>query len=257
MSPDQQQQLDQAGFVVLPDYFDGHQLAALRQRVEELFAAEGESAGAEFKQEPYSRRLANLVDKGELFADLVDSPQVLTLVRHILGPEVKLSSLNARSADPLNDWTQPLHADMGAIADEHGYWVANTVWLLDDFTEQNGALRIVPGSHRWKRLPEGDPEELRADHPEQVLVTGRAGSVVVMNAHAWHGGTANRTETPRRAIHVFYCRRDKPQQQYQKQLISGAVQAGLRPQLRDLLALDDPHNDELCRQATQRSGFLK
>jgi hypothetical protein len=48
-----------------------------------------------------------------------------------------------------------------------------------------------------------------------------------MNAHLWHGGTANRTSRPRLAMHAFYCRRDKPQQQYQKKLLRPEVQASL------------------------------
>jgi ectoine hydroxylase-related dioxygenase (phytanoyl-CoA dioxygenase family) len=73
----------------------------------------------------------------------------------------------------------------------------------------------------------------------------------------WHGATANRTAAPRRALHAFYCRWDKPQQQYQKQSLSPDVQARLSPELRRLLALDDPLNDELSANVTTRSGFLK
>jgi hypothetical protein len=58
-------------------------------------------------------------------------------------------------------------------------------------------------------------------------------------------------------MHAFYCRRDKPQQQYQKQLLSPEVQQRLSPDLRELLALEDPLNDRLCAEATIRSGFLK
>jgi ectoine hydroxylase-related dioxygenase (phytanoyl-CoA dioxygenase family) len=78
-----------------------------------------------------------------------------------------------------------------------------------------------------------------------------------MNAHTWHGGTANRTDKPRLAMHAFYCRRDKPQQQYQKQLLDADVQAALSPELRDLLAIDDPLNDELSANVVVRSGFMK
>ena len=53
-----------------------------------------------------------------------------------------------------------------------------------------------------------------------------------MNSHLWHGGTANRTEAPRLAMHGFYCRADTPQQQYQKQLLDPDVQAALSPELR-------------------------
>jgi ectoine hydroxylase-related dioxygenase (phytanoyl-CoA dioxygenase family) len=100
-------------------------------------------------------------------------------------------------------------------------------------------------------------EDPKAPHPDEVLVTSAAGSVIVMNAHVWHGGLANRTAAPRTALHAFYCRRDKPQQQHQRALERPEVQARLSLALRSLLALDDPENDELSGQAACRSGFLK
>jgi len=96
-----------------------------------------------------------------------------------------------------------------------------------------------------------------APHPREVLLTGRAGSIAVMNSHMWHGGTANRTSAPRLAMHAFYCRADKPQQQYQKRLLRAEVQAGLAADVRKILALDDPLNDELSAVVTVRSGFMK
>lgn len=249
--------LDELGYTVLEGFMSPELLESLRERVEELFAEEGERAGAEFKQEPQSRRLANLVDKGEIFEGVIAVPLILERVAYVLGREFKLSSLNVRSANPHSDWVQPLHADVGAIADEKGYWVANTVWMLDDFTTENGAIRFVPGSHRWGKLPQQALQDPAAQHPDEVLLTGKAGTVVVMNAHAWHGGTANRTAAHRRAMHAFYARRDKPQQQYQKKLLRPEVQQRLSPDRRKLLALDDPLNDRLCAETTSQSGFLK
>jgi ectoine hydroxylase-related dioxygenase (phytanoyl-CoA dioxygenase family) len=225
--------------------------------VEQLFSEEGCRAGSEFKQEPQTRRLANLVDKGEVFAQAIALPEILQHVAEVLGPEFKLSSLNVRSANPHSDWVQPLHADMGALPDERGYWVCNTVWMLDDFTTENGAIRMVPGSHRWGKLPQEALADLMQPHPEEILLTGTAGTVVVMNAHMWHGGTANRTASHRRAMHAFYCRWDKPQQQYQKRLLRPEVQSHLSPQLRRLLALDDHQNDVLSSADVIRSGFMK
>jgi ectoine hydroxylase-related dioxygenase (phytanoyl-CoA dioxygenase family) len=89
-----------------------------------------------------------------------------------------------------------------------------------------------------------------------VLVTGRAGDVVVMNAHLWHAGTANRSPRRRLALHCFYCRFDKPQQQYQRRLLRPATQARLSPRARALLALDDPMNDALSAAGEGASGFL-
>lgn len=257
MTPSEKQQLVELGYVELPEFMSGELLADLRARVDCLFEEEGENAGSEFRQEPGSRRLANLVAKGEVFQHIVAMPAVLEYIGAVLGPEFKLSSLNARSANPHSDSLQPLHADMGAIADERGYWVCNTVWMLDDFTTENGALRIVPGSHLWKKLPQTELSDLKAVHSGEALVTGTAGTVVVMNAHCWHGGTANRTDRDRCAIHGFYCRNDKPQQQHQKVLIPEQLQANFSSELRHILALDDAENDRLSSSVDKPSGFLR
>jgi len=249
-------ELDKSGFVVLPDLFL-ELLAPLRTRIEQIFADEGDRAGSEFRQEPGCRRLANLVDKGEIFQQVIHHSRVMPYVRYVLSDQVKLSSLNVRSVDPCWNQSQPLHADMAAVADERGYWVCNTVWMIDNITPENGALRAIPGSHRLRKLPCDVLADLNAPHPDEVLITGKAGTVVVMNAHLWHSGLGNSTSSSRTALHAFYCRRDKPQQQYQKALVRPEVQANLSAELHDLLALDDPLNDELCSQPHVVSGFLK
>jgi ectoine hydroxylase-related dioxygenase (phytanoyl-CoA dioxygenase family) len=257
MTSDEQRQLDEQGYVLLENFIPPDLLSELRTRIGELFEAEGDQAGQEFRTEAHAHRLANLVDKGEVFRRAVAWTPLLDYVRHVLGPEIKLSSLNVRSADPQSDTGQPLHVDMSAVPDERGYWVCNTIWMLDAFTTENGATRMIPGSHTWGRRPQdvlGDP---LAPHPDEVLLVGPAGSLAVMNSHLWHGGTANRTSAPRLAMHAFYCRRDKPQQQYQKQLLRPDVQAALAPAVRQILALDDSLNDEVSQGEVPRSGFLR
>ena len=228
------------------------EVAGFNERVEELFAIEGDGAGGEFKTEPGARRIANAVDKGSLFESVIETPVVLEAIEAVLGSDFKLSSLNIRSANPHNGCAQPLHVDSGALPDALGNSVCNSVWLLDDFTERNGALRVVPGSHKWSRAPEPG---VRAEG--EILVTGRAGDVVVMNAHMWHGGSENFTDRQRRAMHVYYTRGDKPQQQYQKRLVRAEVQARLSPMGRRLLALDDPRDDESSAAGSGMSGFMK
>ena len=245
-------QLKEQGFLVLPEFLSEAETKAFRARVEELYAEEGNRSGSEFKQEPGARRLANAVNKGEIFEKVIETPEVLECVEAVLGPDFKLSSLNVRSANPNSNSGQPLHVDSGELPDERGNAVCNSVWMLDDFTERNGALRIVPGSHRWQRLP--TPGE-KVD--TEMLVTGKAGTVVVMNAHTWHGGTDNRTDHQRRAMHVYYTRGDKPQQQYQKQWVRPEVQQRLSPLGRKLLALDDPRNAALSATGSGKSGFMK
>ena len=254
LAQSEKQHLDELGYLVLPNFLAPSLLDELRDRVETLWAEEGDEAGSEFRYEPGTRRLANLVDKGAIFAEIVSMPKILECIEHVIGPRCKLSSLNARSTNPRNGESQPWHADVGAIADECGYWVCNSVWRLDDFTQENGATRMIPRSHTWRRLP--DPVNA-GSLPGEQLVTGEAGTVVIMNAHMWHGGTANRTDRCRRALHAFYTRQDKPQQQYQKALLRAQTIASLTPLQRRLLAIDDPENDRLSCATTRMTGFLK
>jgi hypothetical protein len=253
---DHRRALDERGFLLLPQAVAG-EAPALRDRLEQLWAAEGAAAGAEFRQEPGARRLANLVDKDPLFAAAIDRADLLPYVGAVIGDRFKLSSLNARSANPGDSADQPLHADGGALPDARGFWVCNLLFMLDDFTPDNGALRVVPGSHRAGRLPAEALADAAAPHPDEVWLTGRAGDVVVLNSHLWHGGLANRTDRPRRALHVYYTRWDKPQQQYQRQLLRPEVQRRLTPGQRALCALDDPDNDRITLGQEGRSGFLK
>jgi ectoine hydroxylase-related dioxygenase (phytanoyl-CoA dioxygenase family) len=251
------EQLDTLGYAILEDAIPGPMLAALRSRIDELFAQEGEAAGSEFRHEPGSQRLANCVDKGGIFVDAILFPPVVEAAERVLGRRMKLSSLNVRSANPHNGSAQPLHCDTGAVRDKAGYSVFNSVWMIDDFTVENGAIRAVPGTHLLGKLPQEVIADLKGGHPDEVVITGRTGTIVVMNAHTWHGGTENRTDRPRCAMHGFYTRFDKPQQQYQKKLLRPETQAGLSAEARRMLALDDPLNDELCSRETQMSGFLK
>ena len=90
-------ELDERGFVRLEAFIAPERRQRLKGRIQALFDAEGEGAGGEFRPEPGARRLANLVDKGEVFADCIVEPMVLEYVGHVLGARFKLSSLNARS----------------------------------------------------------------------------------------------------------------------------------------------------------------
>lgn len=257
LSSDQKRQLQERGYLTLPGAIEPSLRAQVVERLEALYDLEGPRAGSEFKQEPGARRLANLVDKDPLFAACIALPALLECVEVVIGPRFKLSSLNARSANPHNGLDQPLHADGGALPDAQGSWVCNTLWMLDDVTAENGALRAIPGSHRWGKLPAEVLPDLTAPHPDQQILTARAGDVLVLDAHLWHGGLANRTPHHRRALHAYYCRWDKPQQQYQKAMLRPEVQARLTPSQRAICALDDPLNDELSAKGAGKSGFMK
>ena len=226
LDPATRERLDRDGYAPLPGMLTGEQLARARTRVAELAAAEGDAAGQEVHQEAGTDRLADLVNKDPVFEVCFPDPRLLACVAHVLG-DFKLSSLNSRAALP-GAGLQALHAE-GGPAGPGPYQVCNSIWLLDDFTEENGATRVVPGSHR-RTVRVGDelPDPL-APHPEQVTLTAPAGTVIVFNSHLWHGGSRNGTDRPRRALHSYFTRRGNGQQLNQRAFIRPETLARLSP----------------------------
>jgi ectoine hydroxylase-related dioxygenase (phytanoyl-CoA dioxygenase family) len=225
--------LDRDGYAPLPGVLSGGQLTAIRARLAELLAEEGDQAGIEVHQEAGADRLADLINKGAMFDACFTDPRVLACVAHVLG-DFKLSSLNFRAARP-GHGRQPLHADWGGPVPPGNYQVCNSIWLLDDFTAGNGATRVVPGSHRFGRAAREALADPSAGHPDEVRLIAPAGTVVVFNSHLWHGGTENRGGRPRRALHSYFTRRANRQQLDQRKYIRPQTLARLSPAARFIL----------------------
>jgi ectoine hydroxylase-related dioxygenase (phytanoyl-CoA dioxygenase family) len=137
LDPGTRERLDRDGYAPLPGVLSAVQVTAIRARLAELLAAEGDQAGIEVHQETGADRLADLINQGPMFQACFTHPRVLACIAHVLG-DFKLSSLNSRAALP-GQGHQPLHADWGGPVPPGGYQVCNSIWLLDDFTADNGA----------------------------------------------------------------------------------------------------------------------
>jgi ectoine hydroxylase-related dioxygenase (phytanoyl-CoA dioxygenase family) len=210
--------LDRDGFVPLYNVLTPERVRRFAQRIDALTVLEGAEAGKEVHQEKGTNRLADLVNKDPIFEICFTHPRVLAAVAHVLQGEFKLSSLNSRAALP-GEGLQGLHADWNGAVTPGDFCVCNSLWLLDDFTEENGATRVVPGSHNSGKAPQDEMPDRSATHTHEVKLIAPAGTVVIFNAHAWHGGTRNESERPRRALHSYFCRRDQPQQLDQRKYI--------------------------------------
>ena len=227
------ERLDRDGYVPLPGVLSAGQVRQIRERLDGLLAAEGDHAGLEVHQEAGTSRLADLVNKGQVFEPCFTDPRVLACIAHVLG-DFKLSSLNSRAALP-GQGRQGLHADFGGPVPPEGFQVCNSIWLLDDFTADNGATRVVPGSHRSGVTVREALTDGEAPHPDEVMLIAPAGTVVVFNSHLWHGGTLNRTSAPRRALHSYFTRRSRGQQLDQRRYITPETLAQLSPAARFVL----------------------
>ncbi len=238
LTPAQSGTLDADGFVILEDIIAPDWLAGLRHAFDAIFDREGDKAGVEVAQMEGVRRLADLVNKGTVFDDVYLQPTLLTAVFHVLQRPFKLHSLNGH--DPLpGSGLQGLHTDWGQPTAPGGpYHVVNSMWMLDDFTRANGATRCVPASHRKPDRISDHVADSMADHPDQVQLTGRAGSVAVFNGSLWHGSYRNRTDAPRRTLHCAFIAREHAQQTNQREYLRPDTARRLSPLARYILDVE-------------------
>jgi ectoine hydroxylase-related dioxygenase (phytanoyl-CoA dioxygenase family) len=144
--------------------------------------------------------LRNLPTRDPIFFNLIDHPKVLPIIEYFLGHHLILGSLNARivrSGTP----EQKLHSDIPEALMKLGNPVMmNTVWLLDDFTVDNGGTCFVPGTHR--SVYPGPPSNMQIKYIHQI--TAPAGSVLIFNGQCWHGAGANTSNQDRHALFGHY-----------------------------------------------------
>lgn len=130
----------------------------------------------------------SLPNKGDEFLELLTHPLYVESMDQLLGRGWLVSSSTANIAGPGGEPMFP-HADQCYVPAPFSPrpLVANCGWLLDDFTEDNGGTRVVPGSHRLGRGP--SPEE--AAECDTVAIEGPAGSAFLFDGRLWHGTRAN------------------------------------------------------------------
>jgi ectoine hydroxylase-related dioxygenase (phytanoyl-CoA dioxygenase family) len=236
LTDDERKFLDEQGYLPLGPILTDEETTYARDRLDELARIEGKDAGRELHQEPGAVRLANLLEKDPIFEKLVTTPRVLSAITHVIGNSIQLSSLSSRAPLP-GHGQQELHTDWDDPVEPGDYYVCNSAWMLDDFSTENGGTRIVPGSHLSRQLPQDAMQDLEADHPEQINMTGKAGSVVIFNSHVWHGGATNRARAPRHLVLSYFTRRNSAYiQNDHKALLSDATKARLSDEALTLAA---------------------
>jgi len=174
-------------------------------------------------------RIYNLLVHGELYERIPVHDNVLPIVERVLDRGCLVSSLSNIAIGP-DETAQPIHADdqLIPIAKPHVPTVCNSMWALTDFTEENGATRIIPGTH----LADSSPDY--GKHYDSIPAEMRKGSVLVWHGSLWHGGGANRTSARRVGIAMNYCAGWIRQQENQQLGIPRDVARGFSPRLREL-----------------------
>lgn len=183
------------GFVVIPRLLEPPMLEQVRAAIAPHLEKQGRNNFEGLK----TQRVYSLVAKTLACNLLVEHPRILALLDTLLMPNYLLSAFQAINILP-GEAAQLLHYDDGFYPmprPRAAYSVA-TIWAIDEFTADNGATVVLPGSHAWDgRAPTAQDEHIPAVMP--------AGSVVVFLGTLWHGGGANCSTASRLAMTAQYC----------------------------------------------------
>jgi ectoine hydroxylase-related dioxygenase (phytanoyl-CoA dioxygenase family) len=200
------------GFAVIPNLISANDCDSYKKLLEKDYSeyaglyCDSNSVTGEQANKTGEKVVFNLHNKHLSWFKLFEHPEILSVLDVVLkegaygGDEpYYLNNISARC--PLKGHPgQQLHLD-SRLPGVNYCITANVIWLLDDFTLENGATRVVPGSHHWKKYAsEG------MVHEDEVRITGKKGSALIFNANLWHGGAENKTEMTRWALALGYSR---------------------------------------------------
>ncbi|MFM7062436.1 MAG: phytanoyl-CoA dioxygenase family protein [Actinomycetes bacterium] len=222
-------EIAEQGFTVLervvPDDLCDALLADLARLESELGAVPSDNA---FEGRA-TTRVYNLLAHGGRWPEVPVLAPVLDVVDGVLDDGCLVSSLSSVRIRP-GESAQPIHSDdqLYPVVAPDPPVVCNTMWALTDFTDRNGATRLVPGSHR------GPKPEFGGDYPTVPAEMPR-GSVLVWHGRLWHGGGANTTGEDRVGIAMNYCAGWVRQQENQQLGVPPETVASFGPRLRRLV----------------------
>ncbi|WP_431854244.1 phytanoyl-CoA dioxygenase family protein [Azospirillum sp.] len=188
------------GYTIIDGAADAATRATLIEALERVEREQGVGFAKTSFEGLRTIRIYNLLARDPAFQAVPLHENVLPVAEAVLDRELLLSSLTAITLAPGQE-AQPMHEDTQQIPlpRPHVPIAVNALWALTDFTEANGATRIVPGSHRYDHPPEygGVYDTVAAEMP--------AGSVMLFDSALWHAGGTNRTDRRRFSLSCYYC----------------------------------------------------
>ena len=182
------------------------------QILAELEQLESARPGGDIPPGPFTgfvtKRWFDLLNDDEIWQRVAIHPGVLGVLPHVLEEDFLLSTMGSAVIGP-GEESQMLHVDDGVyqFPRPHPNLVCNTMWALTDFTIENGATRVVPGSNKW------DHDPVTGENYDTVALEMPAGSIAFVAGTSYHGAGANTTEEVRWALTINYCNGSMRQQE--------------------------------------------
>jgi ectoine hydroxylase-related dioxygenase (phytanoyl-CoA dioxygenase family) len=192
--------LERDGCIVIEDVLDARQVAEAAAELAPHFDDVPNCAGDFYGY--VTKRLSGLIAKSRACQSMAINPAILGVMDHFLLKGCRGYHLNLTQAIQIGpgEPAQVIHRDDLMFNFVHPEFEAmiNTMWAVDDFTAENGATHVVPGSHKW-------PLDRQAQPHEETQGVMKRGSVLIYLGSLLHGGGANRTDRPRTGIVHSYC----------------------------------------------------
>jgi ectoine hydroxylase-related dioxygenase (phytanoyl-CoA dioxygenase family) len=187
------------GFTILESLLDGPEIARIKDELAPYLR--GELMGRNDFEGRCTERVYALLAKAPSIAAMVEHPATLSLLDRLLPRNYLLSAALAIHVHP-GETPQPFHSDDGAgglgLPKPRRAFGYSTIWALDDFTTDNGATEVIPGSHHW-------PSEREPNENDVHKVIMHAGSAVLFDGTLLHRGGANVSDHTRLAVTPQYC----------------------------------------------------
>ena len=194
-------EFDVNGFCVVDEFITEKDSQELRELIVDMAEFEKNNGGGyfyPFDKDGLTQRVWNLTNKSSRFRELLVIDELSEIMNYIFRRPTShqlfhLSSFQANILYPGAD-RQKLHVDT-PFPEPLPPWPAkaNSIWLLDDFTDDNGATEVVPESQTKSVKPTKEDDK----NIEYTKVVARRGSVLFTHGNLWHRAGANRSMKPR------------------------------------------------------------
>jgi len=217
--------IEKDGYIILRNILSENEIQQLKSAISPFLTYTGRNRFEGVR----THRVYALLAKSRVFDDLILHPRVIPLVDQLLLPNYLLTAYQGIDILP-GEKPQPMHHDdqFISVRRPHRAFGVSTIWALDEFTSENGATIVYPGSHLWGHH---DPPE----GAKVVKCVMPAGSVVIFLSTLWHGGGPNISKNSRLALSAQYCEPWIRQQENQILNVPFSVVNTLHPKLKALI----------------------
>jgi ectoine hydroxylase-related dioxygenase (phytanoyl-CoA dioxygenase family) len=229
--------IDGSGFVLLPNLVPASEASEARSRALEIAASPSAATFGRRNERTGQHHVGGLFAHGEIFERMVQHPAIIEIAEAMLGDDMTLGAYSARIL-------YPGAVEMGVHVD-YPYWamrgpftvrpplMVQVIWMLQDFTERNGATLVAPRSQL--RCARPNREDFAR---EAIKITGAASDAIVSHGLLWHDTSQNHTDEPRVALLINYGLKVIRPMDSEIAKVPAPVLERATPKLRQLLGLE-------------------